>query len=114
MGQIIIDISSRITNELPMVKITEGLVVTVNNRKNTILNMQAMVNEATKKAQKGDGTFDETAVMDKSLNILIGEKATKEIGAMNLPIPEFKLIYQAIMAAATGSSMEDVEKRFQD
>ena len=32
----IIDISSRITNQLPMVKITDDIIVTVNNRKNTV------------------------------------------------------------------------------
>ena len=37
----IIDISSRITNELPMVKITDDIIVTVNNRKNTV-NIEAM------------------------------------------------------------------------
>lgn len=33
----VIDISMKITNQLPMVRITDDLVVTVNNRKNTIL-----------------------------------------------------------------------------
>ena len=59
----VIDITKRITNELPMVKITDEIVVTVNNRKNTILNMQAMVQEVQKKAK--DGTFDEVGLMTK-------------------------------------------------
>ena len=33
----VIDISMKITNQLPMIRITDDLVVTVNNRKNTIL-----------------------------------------------------------------------------
>ncbi len=110
----IIDITGRITNELPIVKITDELVVTVNNRKNTILSMQAMVQEATKKAQNENGTFDELAMMNKSLEILVGAKAAKEIDSLDLPIPEYKVVYQAIMAAATGSSLEEVESRFQD
>ena len=44
----VIDISMKITNQLPMVRITDDLVVTVNNRKNTILNVQAMGAEAEK------------------------------------------------------------------
>ena len=36
----VIDISMKITNQLPMIRITEDLVVTVNNRKSTILNIQ--------------------------------------------------------------------------
>lgn len=113
MGQIL-DISKKITNELPMVKITDELVVTVNNRKNTILNMQAMVQEAQKKAKDGDGTFDEIALMNKTLEMLIGAKAAKEIEKMDLPLPEYKVIYQAVMAAATGTSLEEVESRFQE
>ena len=97
----IIDITKRITNELPMVKITDDIVVTVNNRKNTILNMQAMVQEVQKKSK--DGTFDE-----------VGAKATKEVEDMDLPLPEYKVVYQAVMAAATGSTLEEVEGRFQD
>ena len=38
----VIDISMKITNQLPMIRITDDLVVTVNNRKNTILKVQAM------------------------------------------------------------------------
>ena len=45
-----IDISKMITNELPVVKITDDIVVTVNNRKSTILNIQAMAIELDKKA----------------------------------------------------------------
>jgi hypothetical protein len=108
----IIDITKRITNELPMVKITDDIVVTVNNRKNTILNMQAMVQEVQKKSK--DGTFDEVGLMTKSLEMLIGAKATKEVEDMDLPLPEYKTVYQAVMAAATGSTLEEVEGRFQD
>lgn len=109
----IIDITSRITNELPLVKITDELVVTVNNRKNTILNMRAMVQETEKKAASGDGTFDEMALMNKTLEILVGVKSAKEIDELDLPLPEYKIIYQAIMAAATGGTLEETESRFQ-
>ena len=45
----VIDISMKITNQLPMIRITDDLVVTVNNRKNTILKVQAMAAESEKK-----------------------------------------------------------------
>ena len=108
----VIDITSKITNELPMVRITDELVVSVNNRKNTILNMQAMVQETQKNSE--DGTFDEVALMGKTLSMLIGEKSAKEIEKMDLPFPEYKVVYQAVMAAATGTDLEEVEKRFQE
>lgn len=109
----IIDITGRITNELPMVRVTDNLVITVNNRKNTIMNMQAMISEAQKKAAENGGDFDELKMMRTCMDMLIGKKAADEVEALDLPFPEYKLVYQAVMAAATGNSMEDVEKRFQ-
>ncbi len=111
MGQII-DISGKITNELPMVKITDELVVTVNNRKNDIMNMQAMILEEQRKAEKGDGTFNEIEMIGRTLEMLVGKKMAKEIENMNLPLPDYKTVYTAVMAAATGSSLEDAEKVF--
>ena len=108
----IIDITKKITNELPMVKITDELVVTVNNRKNTIMSLQAMVEEEERKT-KEDGTFNELDMIRKSMTVLVGAKAADEVEALNLPLPEYKTVYQAIMAAATGASMEEVAGRFQ-
>lgn len=105
----IIDITGRITNELPMVRITNSLVITVNNRKNTIMNIQAMIAQEQAKAE----TFDELKMIRKTIDMLAGKKAADEVEALDLPLPEYKLVYQAIMAAATGDSMEDVERRFQ-
>lgn len=109
----IIDITSRITNELPMVRVTNDLVVTVNNRKNTIMSIQAMISETQKKAEKNKEGFDELKMMRMTMDMLIGKKSADEVEALDLPFPEYKLVYQAVMAAATGNSMEDAEKRFQ-
>lgn len=111
MGQII-DITGRITNELPIVRITEELTVTVNNRKNTILNVRAMVLEMQKKAQTDSG-YNETTLMSKVIEMLTGKKSADEIEKLDLPYPEYKIVYDALMAAATGESLEDVEARFQ-
>ena len=108
----IIDITKKITNELPMVKITDELVVTVNNRKNTIMSLQAMVEEEERRTKEA-GTFNELDMIRKSMTVLVGTKAAEEVEALNLPLPEYKTVYQAIMAAATGASMEEVASRFQ-
>ena len=105
----IIDISSRITNELPLVKISDDLTITVNNRKNTILNVQAMVAEFEKKA-KEDPELNEVVMIGKAIEMLAGAKSAKAIE--DLPMPEYKVVYHAIMAAATGTRLEDVD-RFQ-
>lgn len=114
----IIDISSKITNQLPIVKITEDIVATVNNRKSTILNMQLLVKEQERKAKERakkqsksgevvEEEYDELAFMDKILNMLISAKTTKEINELDLPFPEYKVLYGAIMNAATGQKEED-------
>lgn len=99
----IYDISMKITNELPSMKITDEILVTVNNRHSTILNIQAMIMEAEEKES------NETEIMDKALNLLIGEKKTEEINALDLPINEFKEIYAAIMKVASGIDIDAEE-----
>lgn len=99
----IYDISMKITNELPSMKITDEILVTVNNRHSTILNIQAMIMEAEKKES------NETEIMDKALNLLIGEKKTEEINALDLPINEFKEVYAAIMKVAQGIDIDAEE-----
>ena len=97
----IYDISKKITNELPMIKISDDLVVTVNNRKSVVLNIQAMVLENEKLEQKGK-QIDEMEFMTKALGMLIGQKNVETIETMDLPLPEYKEVFQTIMSVATG------------
>ncbi|MCM1468487.1 MAG: hypothetical protein NC086_10080 [Alistipes sp.] len=101
MGQLI-DISAKITNELPCIRITPEMVVTVNNRKSTVLSIQAMVQESERKTKQGKETSDE-AFMKKTLEMLIGKKNADAIEEMDLPLPEYKEMYQTIMDVATGT-----------
>ena len=98
----VIDISMKITNQLPMIRITEDLVVTVNNRKSTILNIQAMAQEAESKENKDDMAF-----MIKGLEMLVGKDASDKIEALDLPIPEYKEMYNTIMQVAMGPYGEE-------
>ena len=98
----VIDISMKITNQLPMIRITEDLVVTVNNRKSTILNIQAMAQEAENKENKDDMAF-----MIKGLEMLVGKDASDKIEALDLPIPEYKEMYNTIMQVAMGTYSEE-------
>lgn len=104
----IYDISMKITNELPKLTITEQLTVTINNRKSTVLNIQAMQIQMERKAKeaadKGEEVEDDSmAFMTKALEQLIGAKNVKEIEEMDLPLPEYKEVFQAIMNIATGT-----------
>lgn len=104
----IYDISAKITNELPKLTITQDLTVTVNNRKSTVLNIQAMqkqMENKAKEAAKNGEEYEEDSMMfmTKSLEQLIGAKNVKEIEEMDLPLPEYKEVFQAIMSIATGT-----------
>ena len=98
----VIDISMKITNQLPMIRITEDLAVTVNNRKSTILNIQAMAQEAETKENKDDMAF-----MIKGLEMLVGKDASDKIEALDLPIPEYKEMENTIMQVAMGTYGEE-------
>ena len=99
----VIDISMKITNQLPMIRITDDLVVTVNNRKNTILKVQAMAAESEKKKDNNN----EVKFITKALEMLIGKEAADNIEAMDLPLPEYKEMYNAIMGVAAGTCGEE-------
>ena len=90
----VIDISMKITNQLPMIRITEDLVVTVN--------IQAMAQEAENKENKDDMAF-----MIKGLEMLVGKDASDKIEALDLPIPEYKEMYNTIMQVAMGTYGEE-------
>lgn len=101
----IIDISGKITNQLPVVKITDDIVVTVNNRKSTILNIQAMAREVERKAEQSDNPeeYNRLKFMNKALEMLIGKKNADAIEALDLPMPEYSLVYETLMNVATGN-----------
>lgn len=100
MGQMI-DISSKITNELPVVKITDDIIVTVNNRKKNILTVQALAKEEERK-HKDDG-YDEMAFIEKAVGMLVSAKHAKMIEELDLPLPEYKEVYNTIMSVAAGT-----------
>lgn len=97
MAAQIIDISKKITNELPVVKITEDIVVTVNNRKSTVLNVMAFMDEMEKK-----GNSDDVSSMEKVLDMLIGKKNADAIEALDLPLSQYTLVVETVMNVATG------------
>lgn len=93
----IIDISKKITNELPVVKITDDIVATVNNRKSTVLNVMAAIEEMQKKGKEND-----ISSMEKILGMLIGKKNADAIEALDLPLEQYTLVFETILNVATG------------
>lgn len=114
------DISTKISNQLPTVRLNDELIFSVNNRKDNMLLVKKYVEDTEKKAQqvqeaieRGEDVepVEEFAAMDGALKLLIGAKATEALNELNLPLPEYKMVYQTIMGAAQGV---DPEKLFQD
>lgn len=111
-----IDISSKITNTLPVVKISNDLIVTVNNRKSNVLSVQALIAEVNNAEKSGKET-DEFKFMDTVLCTLTNRKTVDEINKLDLPLPEYRIIFNAVMAASGNQTLEEFEeqqkKRFQ-
>lgn len=99
----IIDISSKLTNEKPKLKLAEDKIYDINDRKNTIL----LLNQEMQSAN-----LDDLTVIDEMIEILLGKDAAKEINDMNLSISAYQSIIIAIMAAITGEEYETAEERF--
>lgn len=98
-----IEISSRLTNERPVLKLAEGKVYEIDDRKNTVLMMeQKMASE----------DLSEMGAMDELIVMILGKKAAKEIDEMNLSISAYQTIIIAIMAAITREDFEVAEARF--
>ena len=99
----IIDISAKLTNERPRLKLAEDKIYDIDDRKNTII----LLNQ---KMQESD--LNDLNAIDAMIEVVLGENAAKEINNMNLPIVAYQSIMIAIMAAVTGEEYEVAEARF--
>ena len=99
----IIDITGKLTNEKPRIKIAEGFEVEVNVSKNAVIKMQTIMN----------GNKSDVEMMDESLKILVGDKAYKRLDEMDLSLSDYKTVYIAVMACVNNESFEEAAERFQ-
>lgn len=98
----IIDISNKLVNEKPTLKIAEGKEYKVNNSKNAMLLID----------QKMRNGGSEVEGMDYVIKLTLGEKAFEEIEAMEMPFNDYKILFMGVMAAVSGETYEEVEKNF--
>lgn len=101
----VIDISAKLTNERPKLKLAEDKIYEIDDRKNTVLKMN-------QKLQNAD--IEDIEFIDEMIEMLLGKKAAKEINEMNLSIVNYQSIMVAIMAAITGEEYDVAEKRFRE
>lgn len=102
MGKII-DISAKLTNERPKLKLAEDKIYEIDDRKNTIILLNQKIQDAD---------VNDINTIDEMISVVLGEEAAKEIDEMNLPMAAYQSIMIAIMAAVTGEDYEVAEARF--
>ncbi|MGG1878260.1 hypothetical protein ABDI30_11920 [Paenibacillus cisolokensis] len=99
-----IDITSKLTDERPLLKLSEDKVYEIDNRKNTVLEMQERIDKGI---EEGSATY-----LDEVLEMALGKKAVKEINDMGLSFADYQIIFMAVMAGAMNEDYEIVEARF--
>lgn len=92
-------IDGKLLTDKPEIRIGDKIYV-VDNRKSTIDKAQA----AIAKCKEGEES-------DVMIKFVLGEKAAKEIEALDLPIPALTSLGIAIRAAIEGIDYEVAEKR---
>ena len=96
-----IDLSNKLSNERPTI-IIGGNTYTVNDEKTNVL----LMNEELKKGGS------EAEVVDKTISLLLGEKALKEIDAMGYGISQYFTIFYGLIACVNDISIEEAQERF--
>jgi hypothetical protein len=99
----IIDISAKLTNERPKLKLAEDKIYEIDDRKNTIILLNQKIQ---------DTDVNDINAIDEMISVVLGKEAAKEIDEMNLSISAYQSIMIAIMAAVTGEDYEVAEARF--
>ena len=95
-----IDISKKLSNDKPVIKVAEGKEYKINNSKNTML----LIN------QEMQNNKNELAAMDKVVKLALGQNAFQEIESMELSFADYKVLFIGIMAGVSDQSYEEVEK----
>lgn len=99
----VIDISSKIRNEEKFVKFGDK-TYKVDDRKNTVLEAQAILASAT------DG--NDIAAIEAAMTKLIGAEATKDFDGLSLQ--DYLVPFYAVMACVNGKSYEETEAMFRN
>ncbi len=99
----VIDITNKLTNEKPRIRISKDFEFEVNASKNNVIKMQTIM----------DSDKSEVELMDETLKLLIGEDTCNKLNEMDLSVADYKTIYTAVMACINNESFEDAAKRFQ-
>lgn len=97
----VIDITSKLTNEAPVVKLWDK-EYKADTRKNTVLELYHMMDTS-------GGTPDDIC---KGIEMILGKDAIKAINEKNLYFADLKTVFYGTLAAATDESLDEIINRF--
>lgn len=96
-----IDITTKLVDEPKFLKVADGKVFAISDKKNTVMQVNALL-------QKGNGSD----MMDAAMKLVLGEDAFAQVEAMELSMGAYQTIFIAMMALITGKEYEDMEATF--
>lgn len=96
-----IDISSKLGNEKPRIKLAEGKEYEVNNGADTVVIIE-------EKFKKEEGSVK---AIYEIIEMTLGEQALKDIKEMKLTVVELTAVFTGIFAAINEISYEEMEER---
>ena len=97
----VFDISSKLGNEKPRIKIAEGKEYEVNNGADTFIIIE-------EKFKKEEGSVK---ALYEIIETVLGEQALKDIKEMKLTVAELNVVITGILAAISEISYEEMEER---
>lgn len=97
----IYDLTAKLSNDKPVIKIGDK-EFKVNDNHKAVLLVQTELDKKSD-AEAFDFVFEK----------LLGKDAKKEIDNMELSFANIKILFLAVMAAASGEELETIEERFQ-
>lgn len=104
MARKIIDISHKLTNERPQIKISEELTLTVDDTKNNVLKIMASMNSEENKT--------EAEFIDSLLVNLFGKEGKKKLEETDYSISSYMTIASAAMAVIMDMEVDDIDNMF--
>ncbi|MEF9917679.1 MAG: hypothetical protein RR310_07295 [Eubacterium sp.] len=97
----VIDITSKLTNESPIVKIGDK-EYKAETRKNTVIKVY-------EKMESSNGSPQDICEV---IELIIGKEAIAQINKMNPTFGDLRMIFFGVLAAATDDELESVIERF--
>ncbi len=99
----IYDITSKLKNEKPVVRIGDK-DFNVDNSKDAMIRVNEIIKNNT----------DDFEIMSSVLSELLGSDGAENIENMKLSMKDYKTVFIAVLAGAGDEEFEEVEKRFQN